>query len=390
MAQANYVICKSKPLIPREVLTTSDQLNSGLPPNQQPIQHEGTSYVNKTDYSNKHIRTCETTKDHHKLPMKIKYRISSSMSSINNTQINKEANISIDLLQYKDSQTTRTSSQFATTDNINNSTSLSFQRINSQRKRTSHLIENSAELTRECAICLLDQPIYFFEGHYSNKCKHSQRTICDTCIYNNIKYIIENTINRNLFCPEPNCMAILNFESIRYILSMGNNFELFERYDRQLTHKHLEQIQEFVWCAHNGCGSGQLHYIDIYKNPIVTCIKCKKQTCAYHRVKWHIGMTCQEYDQSNISSIDHNTQIWIRKYSKKCPLCHSFIEKISGCDHMTCTICKHQFCWQCFADYRKIQTYGRKQHMIYCTHYSSYPHSNNHFYRQRSVICTIL
>ncbi|CAF4966328.1 unnamed protein product [Rotaria sp. Silwood1] len=312
MAQANYVICKSKPLIPREVLTTSDQLNSGLLPNQQPIQPEGTSYVNKTDYSNKHIRTCETTKDHHKLPMKIRYRISSNMSSINNTQINKESNISIDLLQYKDSQTTRTSSQFATTDNINNSTSLSFQRINSQRKRTSHLID------------------------------------------------------------------------------MGNNFELFERYDRQLTHKHLEQIQEFVWCAHNGCGSGQLHYIDIYKNPIVTCIKCKKQTCAYHRIKWHIGMTCQEYDQSNISSIDHNTQIWIRKYSKKCPLCHSFIEKISGCDHMTCTICKHQFCWQCFADYRKIQTYGRKQHMIYCTHYSSYPHSNNHFYRQRSVICTIL
>ncbi|CAF5187498.1 unnamed protein product, partial [Rotaria sp. Silwood1] len=33
---------------------------------------------------------------------------------------------------------------------------------------------------------------------------------------------------------------------IRYILHMGNNIELFERYDQQLTHKHLEQIQEFV------------------------------------------------------------------------------------------------------------------------------------------------
>ncbi|CAF4511802.1 unnamed protein product [Rotaria sp. Silwood2] len=357
MAQANYMIFKSKSLIPREILTTSDQLNSGLPPNQQSIQHEETSYVNKTDYSNKHIRTCQTTKHQ---------------------------------FSYKNSQTKRISNQFSTTDNINNSTNISFQRINSRRRRTSHLIENSAELTRECVICLLDEPIYFFEGSYSNQCKHSQRTVCDTCIYNNIKILVENTINPNIICPEPDCMAIFTFESIRYILRMGNNLELFERYDRQLTHKHLEQIQEFVWCAHNGCGSGQLHNMDKYLNPIVNCIKCQKQTCAYHRIKWHFGMTCQQYDQFNISSIDNNTQIWIRKHSKKCPKCKSYIEKISGCDHMTCTICKHQFCWQCFSDYRNIQIYGRKQHMKYCTHYYAYHHSNNHFYRQRLINCTIL
>ncbi|CAF5141144.1 unnamed protein product [Rotaria sp. Silwood1] len=103
-------------------------------------------------------------------------------------------------------------------------------------------------------------------------------------------------------------------------------------------------------------------------------------------MKWHNGMTCQEYDLST----DDNIRLWLRKNTKRCPLCHSFIEKISGCDHMTCTICKHQFCWICLADYRKIQIYGRKQHMKYCTHYSFYSHSNNHFYRQRSIICTIL
>ncbi|CAF1037849.1 unnamed protein product [Rotaria sp. Silwood1] len=305
------------------------------------------------------------------------------MSSINNTEIDQGVHISIDLLSYKNSPIKRTSSQIAIIDNNNNSTNKSFQRINSQRKRISHSIN---ELTRECAICLLDQPIYFFEGFYSNQCKHSQRTICDTCIYNHVKFFVENKLNTNIICPEPNCMTIFTFESIRYILHMGNNIELFERYDQQLTHKHLEQIQEFVWCAHNGCGSGQLHYTDIYSNSIVTCIKCKKQTCAYHRMKWHNGMTCQEYDLST----DDNTRLWLRKNTKKCPLCHSFIEKIFGCDHMTCTICKHQFCWICLADYRKIQIYGRKQHMKYCTHYSLYSHSNNHFYRQRSIICTIL
>ncbi|CAF4746647.1 unnamed protein product [Rotaria sp. Silwood2] len=98
MTHAKYMICNLKWLISTEVLTTSGQLNSGLLPNQQPIQHEGISYVNKTDYSNKRIRTCQTTKHHYKLPMKISYRISSNMpSTTNNTEINQGTNISIDL-----------------------------------------------------------------------------------------------------------------------------------------------------------------------------------------------------------------------------------------------------------------------------------------------------
>jgi len=172
---------------------------------------------------------------------------------------------------------------------------------------------------------------------------------------------------------------------------MGNNFQLFERYDRQLTDKHLEQNEEFVWCAHNGCGSGQFHDMDLYLNPMVICIKCKRRTCSFHRTIWHIGMTCQQYDQSKILSIDdNNTQIWLNKHSKKCPKCQSYIEKISGCDHMTCKRCKYQFCWQCFADYQKIQIQGLTYHRKYCIHYPFYRRSNNISSRQRSTICNIL
>jgi hypothetical protein len=187
-------------------------------------------------------------------------------------------------------------------------------------------------------------------------------------------------------CPEPNCLSRFNFENIRYILNMGNNFELFERYDRQLTHEHLERIEEFVWCAHNGCGSGQLHDMGIYSNRMVTCIKCKKQTCAYHRTIWHIGMTCEQYDQSKILSGDDNTQIWLKKYSKKCPKCQISIEKISGCDHMICKRCKHEFCWQCFANYRIIQIYGLQYHMKHCSHYPF----NYRSYKIHSTTCEIL
>jgi hypothetical protein len=32
---------------------------------------------------------------------------------------------------------------------------------------------------------------------------------------------------------------------------------------------------------------------------------------------------------------------------KFCPVCRSKIEKNEGCNHMTCLVCKYEFCWNC-------------------------------------------
>lgn len=42
---------------------------------------------------------------------------------------------------------------------------------------------------------------------------------------------------------------------------------------------------------------------------------------------------------------------WIQNNTKECPNCHAHIEKNRGCNHMTCSHCKYEFCWICGVKY---------------------------------------
>lgn len=53
--------------------------------------------------------------------------------------------------------------------------------------------------------------------------------------------------------------------------------------------------EDFVWCR-AGCGSGQVHAAGRHQ-PIVTCIQCNHRFCFVHKVTWHEGMTCSDYDE---------------------------------------------------------------------------------------------
>ena len=46
---------------------------------------------------------------------------------------------------------------------------------------------------------------------------------------------------------------------------------------------------------------------------------------------------------------------------KKCPKCTSMIEKISGCNHVTCARCSAHICWACMASFG--QSKGVYEHM---------------------------
>lgn len=182
-----------------------------------------------------------------------------------------------------------------------------------------------------------------------------------------MRFILENTSKTKLPCPEAHCTKNLSYEGIRRILDIGNNKALFEKYDRQLTLHSLEQTAEFVWCAHPDCKSGQFHDTTNSARRRLICINCNKQTCSFHRIIWHTGLTCEQYDREQAAAND-STKEWIDLNTKQCPGCHQNIQKSGGCDHMTCT-CGQQFCWKCLADQSRIIRSGLHHHKKTCSHY---------------------
>ena len=47
----------------------------------------------------------------------------------------------------------------------------------------------------------------------------------------------------------------------------------------------------------------------------------------------------------------------------KCPKCKARIERVSGCEHMNCTLCKHNWCFICGSD---LKNKLHKVTEIYC------------------------
>jgi hypothetical protein len=77
-------------------------------------------------------------------------------------------------------------------------------------------------------------------------------------------------------CPELKCGIKFDYATIKHILLSNEDKVLFERYDRFVNHRRLEQMDEFIWCSNPKCRMGQLNDGQQLNN-IVTCIYCHKK-----------------------------------------------------------------------------------------------------------------
>ncbi|CAF3638312.1 unnamed protein product [Rotaria sp. Silwood1] len=232
-------------------------------------------------------------------------------------------------------------------------------------------------LTRECVVCMRANSLDQFEKSYSNECQHVQRTVCNRCVYQHIKHVLKGESRNNVSCPEPNCPVHFTYATIRSILLSHGATDLFHKYDDQLARQSLEQNPNYFVCPYSDCRLGQFQDMTRNTTACITCVYCQRMICSFHRTVWHTDMTCDKYDQCQTSA-NHSTKLWLKRHTKLCPKCRRPIEKILGCDHITC-ICRYEFCWECLANFQRITQHGLHHHRITCSHYSI-----------RNVVCTLL
>lgn len=122
---------------------------------------------------------------------------------------------------------------------------------------------------------------------------------------------------------------------------------------------HVERFpQSFKYCPTPGCN--QVYRCTKVSAPsAVHCRSCLSAVCSSCHGEAHTGMTCAEWIIHNnpIEQQRLNDQLANRLGFKKCPKCKILIEKVSGCNHVTCR-CGAQICWACMGVFAKFYNHN--------------------------------
>ena len=162
---------------------------------------------------------------------------------------------------------------------------------------------------------------------------------------------ITNELNNNHFpirCPL--CLNDdkheINFKIILDCLLLNDKDDLAVKLENiSLNHLAESNIDVVTFCPTPGC-----NYMCFYdKNEFhLNCPLCKRSYCLQCKTEWHKDKTCEEYQ---LEKKDKDNDIKFEEYAKgsnfkQCPNCKRWVEKISGCNHITCP-CGSHFCYSC-------------------------------------------
>jgi len=119
--------------------------------------------------------------------------------------------------------------------------------------------------------------------------------------------------------------------------------ETFEKYERFLRRDQNSLMRDCPKCNADQPGDPE--------RPWMKCVKCGHGFCFEHANAHPKEVTCAEYNAELAKNEAYkNSEDVIRRTAKKCPGCGTYIQKLSGCNHMTCTVCHTGFCWLCLEE----------------------------------------
>jgi hypothetical protein len=130
------------------------------------------------------------------------------------------------------------------------------------------------------------------------------------------------------------CGYILEEKFIKSIIA--NDKVLSEKYDKFLTRKKLMSNKKVKFCPIPDCDG----YAEKKKSKYVKC-NFGHEFCFECGQSPHGKKKCENVIDEGFEEWKSHTLV------KRCPYCKFWTEKNEGCNHMTCSQCKYQWCWIC-------------------------------------------
>ncbi|XP_053573143.1 E3 ubiquitin-protein ligase RNF14 [Bombina bombina] len=214
-----------------------------------------------------------------------------------------------------------------------------------------------------CNIC--------FSEKLGSECTHFKdchHVYCNCCLKDYFAIQIKDGQVHALNCPEPECSSVATPAQVKDLVGE----ELFSRYDRLLLQSTLDLMADMVYCPRPSCET------PVMQEPGCTmgiCTSCQYAFCTLCKMTYHGVSPCKMTSEKLITLRDEyldtddigkhflekrygkrviqkaveemESQEWLEKNSKNCPRCATHIQKVDGCNKMTCSGCMQYFCWLC-------------------------------------------
>jgi hypothetical protein len=205
-------------------------------------------------------------------------------------------------------------------------------RIVKKRELKSNVKDTASE--EDCAVCLTPA-----ENPVSTKCGH---VYCIDCFEGLCAAAGLGEKEYSITClgAMGKCEVVFSLEELQDNLSSKAFEDILEASFASFVQRHS---QTFRYCPKPDCG---MIYRVTSTHKFNTCAKCLTVTCTFCHVP-HEGKTCAEYKDEASGGYEALKKLKKELGIKDCPNCTTSLEKIEGCNHMTCRGCKSHICWVC-------------------------------------------
>ena len=184
---------------------------------------------------------------------------------------------------------------------------------------------------KECGVCS-DEITAADKAKVKLPCNHY---FCFDCWSEYLKEKINNANVYKISCMEHKCGYILEEKFVKSIIGSDNT--LVEKYDKFLTRKKLmDSNKKIKFCPIPDCDG----YAEKKKSKYVKC-NFGHEFCFECGQQPHGKKKCAKVIDEGFEEWKSHTLV------KRCPYCKFWTEKNEGCNHMTCSQCKYQWCWIC-------------------------------------------